>query len=90
MDTAVRGGTECPRAVRKHRGGEGVIGFNGLQENEVQVEEATIKKVDVGKEKVDLLLLPIRGKDRAELTLEMQCNVKRLPLRYTLDLSEPH
>lgn len=71
-------------------GGEGVIGFNGLQENEVQVVGATIKRVDIGNEEVDLVLLPVRGKDRAELTLQMQCDVKRLPLRYTLDLSEPH
>ena len=65
------------------------MSFNGLRKEDVRVAGAAVKSADLGFNEIRLVLAPILGKNQAELTLAMQCDQKRIPLRYLIDLSKP-
>jgi hypothetical protein len=71
-------------------GSGGLVSFGAPQEDAIHVSGARIKRLDAGLEEVDLVLLPLRGSDKAELSLAMHCDVRQIPLRYELDLRKPH
>jgi hypothetical protein len=72
-----------------HRPVKGVISFDALKKGSVRVQGAILRDFIKESQKVTLELAPVRNPKQVEVELSVQCDQKTIPLKLTLDLSEP-
>ena len=63
--------------------------FEGLTSAEIHASGASVKTTNMGHQNVEIVLIPFKGMNQAELDLAVQCNKQQIPFRVNLDLSKP-
>ena len=72
-----------------HRPVKGAISFDALKKGAVRVHGALLREFVKEPQKVTLALVPVRNAKQVEVELSVWCDNKAIPLKLTLDLSEP-
>ena len=65
------------------------MSFEGLTKDDVHVAGVSVKSLNVGRQNVEIVLAPYKGRADAELDLAVRCNNTSIPYRLKLDLSKP-
>jgi len=68
---------------------QGRISFAELKREEIKVSGASVKEMKIEPQKLGFMLAPVVGEKRVNMELAVECNEKRMPLKLTLDLSQP-
>jgi hypothetical protein len=70
-------------------GGPTRMSFPASAKEDIKSDGATVKDFKIERGKMNIVLTPKAGKKEAIIELLVQCNAKQVPLKLSLDLSNP-